>query len=63
MAIRYRAIAGTWDYVLEDMIHMPDSCTVHESDKAPITTGLFDSHGTPLYRIPPTVKIGFHTKD
>ena len=63
MIRRYRPIAGTWDYSVGDMILMPDSCTVHESEKTPVPTGLLDPNGTPLYRIPPTVKIGFHTKD
>ncbi len=60
---RYRAIASTWDSELGCNIHMPDSCEIHESDKAPKRTGLLDASGTPLYRIPPTVRIGFHLKD
>jgi hypothetical protein len=60
---QYRPIAGTWDSDMEGMIHMPDSCEVHETDKAPQFTGLLDASGTRLYRIPPSVKFGFHTKD
>ena len=61
MHTAYRSIAGTWDYSVGDMIHMPDSCEVHETEKSPVFTGLLDATGTPLYRIPPTVKLGFHT--
>ena len=56
---KYRAISGTWDYELGDMIHMPETLEVHESDKTPQPTGLLDANGTPLYRIPPTVRFGF----
>ncbi len=60
---RYRPIAGSWDSDLGCDIHMPDSCEVHETDKMPQYTGLLDASGTRLYRIPPTVKVGFHLKD
>jgi hypothetical protein len=58
-----RYTAGVWDYDIGDMIHMPDSVTVHEQDKGPVFTGLYDSQGVPLYRHQPTVRIGFHLKD
>jgi hypothetical protein len=54
-------MAGTWDSDLGCEIHMPDSCTVHEGESMPQFSGLLDANGTPLYRIPPTVKLGFHT--
>ncbi len=56
-------VPSTWDHDIGDMIHMPGSVTVHESDKHPVFSGLFDQHGKPLYRHPPTVRIGFHVKD
>ncbi len=44
------------------LIHMPDSVTVVEQDKAPQATGLFDASGCPLYRVEEQVRIGFHTR-
>lgn len=58
---KYRAIAGSWDSELGYAIHMPDSCEVYESEKGPQPTGLLDAGGTPLYRVVPMVKLGFHT--
>ena len=42
------------------MIHMPGSCDVTVVDKSPEWTGLCDANGCNLYRVPETVKIGFH---
>jgi hypothetical protein len=42
------------------LIHMPESCTVTVEDKAPEYTGLHDAEGRPLYRVPETVRVGFH---
>ncbi len=39
---------------------MADSCTVSVEDRFPEDTGLFDANGDRLYRLPETVKIGFH---
>lgn len=33
--------------------------TVQELDQQPIKTGLLNSDGVPLYRVPDTVKFGF----
>jgi hypothetical protein len=44
------------------LIHMPDSCTVMVEEKSPEYTGLRDANGCKLYRMPDTVKIGFHLR-
>ncbi len=56
------ARASYYDYSVGDHVLMPDSCTVMEMDKSPIETGLFDASGNALYRVPETVKIGFHNR-
>lgn len=33
--------------------------TVYEAIHAPVDTGLFDQHGTRIYRMPETVRLGF----
>lgn len=33
--------------------------TVHEQERAPVKTGLFDANGTPIYRVPDTQPLGF----
>ena len=57
-----RLRASYYDYSVGDNVLMPDSCTVMETDKSPFETGLLDATGTPLYRVPETVKIGFHLR-
>ena len=57
---RYRPIATTWDSDISAMIHMRDSVEVHQTDNGPQPTGILDANGTPLYRITPTVRFGFH---
>jgi hypothetical protein len=42
------------------LVLMPDSCTVMVEEKSPEFTGLCDANGSKLYRLPETVKIGFH---
>ena len=44
------------------LIHMPGSCEVMVQDKSPEYTGLCDADGNRLYRVPETVKIGFHLR-
>lgn len=42
--------------------HTPESqptCTVHETDKRPIETGLVDALGVPLYRTHDAIPLGF----
>lgn len=38
----------------------PSQITAHEAEPEPVSTGLLDSHGRPLYRLPDTVPMGFH---
>ena len=52
--------SGYYDYSVGDHVLMPDSCTVVEMDKSPIETGLLNAEGHRLYRVPETVKLGFH---
>lgn len=58
VAIRPRAWASD--------THVPESlptCTVFESDKTPVNTGLLNVEGVPLYRVPETVPPGFVGKN
>lgn len=34
---------------------------VIETEKSPVRTGLLDSNGIPLYRVPETVRFGFQS--
>ncbi len=52
--------AAYWDDSVGAYVYAPASVQVFEADKSPICTGLLDAQGTPLYRIPETVKLGFH---
>lgn len=47
-----------WASDQEQMGERPTSI-VHEADKTPEPTGLVDVHGTPLYRVAETIKMGF----
>jgi hypothetical protein len=46
--------------------HTPETLptiVVHETDKAPVATGLVDAHGVPLYRQPENIRPGFVGKN
>jgi hypothetical protein len=63
MSDRYVAIppkAAYWDDAVGGYVYAPTSVQVFESDKSPVCVGLLDANGVPLYRIPETVKLGFH---
>lgn len=38
----------------------PSTMTVHEDDKGPVRTGVLDSRGEMIFRMPDTVTFGFH---
>ena len=55
----YRAIPAR---AFVSATHSPEplpSCTVWETEKAPVDTGLVDVHGVTLYRMPDVQPLGF----
>lgn len=54
----YKPLAW-WDMETHEQ---PPSMTVHCDDETPVRTGILDASGTPLYRWPDRVPIGFHVK-
>lgn len=35
------------------------TCTVFEDERQPVSTGLLNSSGVPIYRVPEAIRIGF----
>ena len=51
-----------WSHELEEEMAAPTTITIVEADHEPQETGLLDSHGNPLYRVPKRRPIGFRLK-
>jgi hypothetical protein len=57
--MRYVAIKPKAYSDFMDQPPIASATTVYETDDKPEETGLFDMHGTPLYRIKDKLKMGF----
>jgi hypothetical protein len=61
---RYVALSApprAWDSETHSWAERP-TCQVVEADPTPQATGLLDASGTPLYRLPNRVPMGFQVK-
>lgn len=58
---RYIAIPRAFVSATHTPEHQP-TCTVWEQEAAPVNTRLLDQTGTPLYRMPDRMPIGFVSK-